>query len=127
MPRKTYNPYRVRTEEIISFRGVANAENKLTVERGFVADARNVVSYKLREMTPRPGMTRQGPPRLELWVPFDDGLATDESYRQRAIDAQSGPAIADGEGVFDGDDYVNYAGRMDFSNFHVRAKMRVDT
>ena len=58
MGRKAYNPYRLRTDEITQFRGIANAENEQTVSPAYVEEMDNLTSPREREMSPRKGQSR---------------------------------------------------------------------
>lgn len=127
MKKKTYSPYAVEAVEVVGFRGVDASDNKVLHDPAYVKFSNNVVSFKQREMTARTGQRKSGPPRLELFVPFDDGTADDHSFRKRAILEQSGPPIEGGRGKFDGASYVVYAGKLPFAPrlFHVVCKARI--
>ena len=55
MPRKTYNPYKIAVMKINRFRGVVNPENELTIPSQYVGDSNNVESFRIGELTSRPG------------------------------------------------------------------------
>lgn len=55
MKNKTYSPYAVKTEEIIKFRGIANADNEQMTPPEYVEDIDNLVSFRMREMVLREG------------------------------------------------------------------------
>ena len=59
MLRKGYNPYVIKTESINRFRGVANPENELTMNKAYVGSSRNCVSFKTGELTIRSGQVRE--------------------------------------------------------------------
>lgn len=105
---KTYNPYRVKTQETTKFRGTANAENKLAVPSGYVDNVVNLVSFEQRTMTVRPGCTKLRLPKCELLVAplvTEDYNNTDLSYRERT---------RTGSGTWGVPSY--YSGRMNFSS-----------
>ena len=58
-PRKTYNPYIIKNESIDRFRGVANPENELTMNKAYVGSSRTCVSFKTGELTIRSGQVRE--------------------------------------------------------------------
>jgi hypothetical protein len=58
-PRKSYNPYKINTESINRFRGVANPENELTMAKVYVGSSNNCVSFRTGELTIRSGQVRE--------------------------------------------------------------------
>jgi len=59
MLRKTYNPYKINTESINRFRGVANPENQQTMAKAYVGFSNNCVSFRTGELTIRSGQVRE--------------------------------------------------------------------
>jgi hypothetical protein len=59
MKRKAYNPYRIRTETLNRFRGVANPENQQTMAKEYVGSMNNCVSFRIGELTIRSGQVRE--------------------------------------------------------------------
>ena len=58
-PRKTYNPYIIKNESIDRFRGVANPENELTMNKAYVGSLNNMVCFRWGELTIRSGQVRE--------------------------------------------------------------------
>lgn len=59
MNRKTYSPYKVKTETINRFRGVVNPENQQTIPKEYVGDSNNCVSFRVGELTIRAGQVKE--------------------------------------------------------------------
>ena len=60
MARKTYNPYVLqKVKKFDRFYGIVNPENELTIPNAYVGMSSNVESFRIGEMTTRPGQTAE--------------------------------------------------------------------
>lgn len=125
---KSKNPYKVHSEETNRFRGITNAQNKLTVDKKYIGSLDNLVSHKIGQLDSRAGQTRafEGPDLL-LWAKLESD--TKDYSRYSRDDVASNIIFNDGAADFTFGSVIQYGSWGDFNvlyrhphHIHFRAK-----